>query len=192
MKWRSRRADRPSADAAGRVSWEKNALFLKPGSRSCGENETRSKGECPRGAGTILGRGEGAMIRVLRHLQVAAVALALASPAPASSAESSDPQLVVIVVVDQFRADYVDSYGSRWTKGLRRLFREGAYFTEAAYPYSHTVTCGRARHDWHRNPAPHPRHGPQWMVGSGHEADRNLHQGRRGAAHLLRPSRLRG
>ena len=81
------------------------------------------------------------MIRVLRHLQVAAVALALASPAPASSAESSAPQLVVIVVVDQFRADYVDSYGSRWTKGLRRLFREGAYFTEAAYPYSHTVTC---------------------------------------------------
>ena len=82
------------------------------------------------------------MIPTLRDLlRLGAAALALASAAPAIGAERSETRLVVIVVVDQFRADYVDWYGSRWKGGLRRLFDEGAYFTEAAYPYSHTVTC---------------------------------------------------
>ena len=49
--------------------------------------------------------------------------------------------LVVLVVVDQFRSDYVNWYGARWTKGLRRLFDQGAAFPLAAYPYSITLTC---------------------------------------------------
>ncbi len=81
------------------------------------------------------------MIPVLRHLRVVAAAIFLASAAGASIAEGSETRLVVVVVVDQFRADYVDWYGSRWKGGLRRVFDEGAHFTEAAYPYSHTVTC---------------------------------------------------
>tara|TARA_B100002003_G_scaffold48081_1_gene43276 strand:- start:2305 stop:3927 length:1623 start_codon:yes stop_codon:yes gene_type:complete len=55
------------------------------------------------------------------------------------SAES--PKLLVLLVVDQFRADYVETYGGQWSGGLRRLIDNGAWFTEAAYPYLNTVTC---------------------------------------------------
>ncbi len=48
---------------------------------------------------------------------------------------------MVVVVVDQMRADYVDRYGGRWTGGLRRLLDQGAVFQQAAYPYLATVTC---------------------------------------------------
>ena len=53
----------------------------------------------------------------------------------------SAPRLLVVLVVDQMRADYVETYGSHWTAGLRRLFDDGAWFTNAAYPYRATVTC---------------------------------------------------
>lgn len=51
------------------------------------------------------------------------------------------PALVVLLVVDQFRADYINQYGGSWTRGLRRLIDSGAYFRQAAYPYSATETC---------------------------------------------------
>jgi predicted AlkP superfamily pyrophosphatase or phosphodiesterase len=51
------------------------------------------------------------------------------------------PKLVVLLSVDQFRRDYYDRYGKRWTGGLARLFRDGARFTDSAYPYFHTITC---------------------------------------------------
>jgi predicted AlkP superfamily pyrophosphatase or phosphodiesterase len=51
------------------------------------------------------------------------------------------PHLVVLLVIDQFRADYVDQYGGQWSQGLRRLLTEGAVFTHAAMPYAVTKTC---------------------------------------------------
>lgn len=57
------------------------------------------------------------------------------------SAAAGPPKLLVILVVDQFRTDYITTYGQMWTKGLRRLIDGGAWFTEAAYPYLNTVTC---------------------------------------------------
>ena len=61
---------------------------------------------------------------------------------PGDEAETAArPKLVVVLVVDQMRADYVDQFGGRWTKGLRRLLDNGARFTQAAYPYWNTVTC---------------------------------------------------
>ena len=55
--------------------------------------------------------------------------------------QPAGPQLIVLIVVDQMRADYLDWYGARFTGGLRRLMRDGAWFTNAAYPYMNTVTC---------------------------------------------------
>jgi hypothetical protein len=49
--------------------------------------------------------------------------------------------LVVVVVVDQLRTDYLETYGPQFTAGLRRLIDNGAWFREAAYPYLNTVTC---------------------------------------------------
>jgi predicted AlkP superfamily pyrophosphatase or phosphodiesterase len=66
-----------------------------------------------------------------------------ASPrTPAARAgQPAAPKLLVILVVDQFRADYVARFSRDWTGGLRRLLAEGAVFTQAAYPYLATVTC---------------------------------------------------
>src|SRR5258707_8533624 len=51
------------------------------------------------------------------------------------------PKLVVLLVVDQMRADYVDKFLPQWTGGLKRLVEEGAWFRDAAYPYAATETC---------------------------------------------------
>jgi predicted AlkP superfamily pyrophosphatase or phosphodiesterase len=58
---------------------------------------------------------------------------------PANS--SQRPKLVVLLVVDQMRADYVDKFRFQWTGGLTRLVGEGAWFRDAAYPYAATETC---------------------------------------------------
>jgi len=70
-----------------------------------------------------------------------AAALMISGVASAAPAPRRVPKLVVILVVDQLRADYIDQYGHNWTGGLRRLMDEGAWFREAAYPYMTTVTC---------------------------------------------------
>lgn len=54
---------------------------------------------------------------------------------------SPRPKLVVMLVVDQMRADYVDKFRGQWTGGLQRLLQEGAWFRDAAYPYAATETC---------------------------------------------------
>jgi predicted AlkP superfamily pyrophosphatase or phosphodiesterase len=56
-------------------------------------------------------------------------------------AKRSRPKLVVVLVVDQMRADYVNNFHSQWTGGLARLVNQGAWFTNARYPYLTTVTC---------------------------------------------------
>jgi predicted AlkP superfamily pyrophosphatase or phosphodiesterase len=61
--------------------------------------------------------------------------------AKAPSAAIARPQLVVLLVVDQMRGDYVDKFQGQWTGGLKRLVQEGAWFREAAYPYAATETC---------------------------------------------------
>lgn len=64
--------------------------------------------------------------------------------APASEARAKAaprPKLVVVVVVDQMRGDYVDRFRGQWSGGLKRLVDEGAWFHEAAYPYAATETC---------------------------------------------------
>jgi len=39
------------------------------------------------------------------------------------------------------RADYVDRFRDDWTGGLKRLLADGAWFSNAAYPYLGTYTC---------------------------------------------------
>jgi len=63
------------------------------------------------------------------------------STAAAPPQRKPAPRLVVILVVDQMRADYLDWYGGNLKAGLARLRREGAVFREAAYPYLNTITC---------------------------------------------------
>jgi len=51
------------------------------------------------------------------------------------------PRLVVGIVIDQFRYDYLERFGDLFDKGgFRRLMQEGAVFTDAQYLHSQTVT----------------------------------------------------
>jgi predicted AlkP superfamily pyrophosphatase or phosphodiesterase len=61
--------------------------------------------------------------------------------APKPSKAPAKPKLVVLLVVDQMRGDYVDKFLGQWTGGLKRLVEEGAWFRDAAYPYAATETC---------------------------------------------------
>jgi predicted AlkP superfamily pyrophosphatase or phosphodiesterase len=81
------------------------------------------------------------MRRLSRPATVAAVALALTLGAAAADRDARAPKLVVMLMVDQMRADYVDRFRSDWTSGLKRLLAEGAWFRRAAYPFANTVTC---------------------------------------------------
>lgn len=58
-----------------------------------------------------------------------------------SAMHTGRPKLVVMLVVDQMRADYVDKFSSQWNGGLKRLVQQGAWFRAAAYPYAATETC---------------------------------------------------
>ena len=52
------------------------------------------------------------------------------------------PRLVLLIVVDQFRYDYLERFGDLFVQGgLRRLLREGASWREANYDHMPTSTA---------------------------------------------------
>ncbi len=51
------------------------------------------------------------------------------------------PRLLVTVVVDQLRADYLERFDRHWRSGFRTLLDKGLVFENARYPYLVTVTC---------------------------------------------------
>ncbi len=65
----------------------------------------------------------------------------LAFVATPTAQDPATPRLIVIVVVDQFRADYLETFKHRWRDGFRTLLAEGARFDHVDYPYVNTVTC---------------------------------------------------
>ncbi|HEV3333656.1 MAG TPA: alkaline phosphatase family protein [Bryobacteraceae bacterium] len=54
---------------------------------------------------------------------------------------SRRPKLVVAVVLDQFRYDYLTRFRSDYKGGLDRMLRQGAVFTNAHYEQAPTVTA---------------------------------------------------
>ena len=71
----------------------------------------------------------------------AALTLTAAGSRPAPPQGESRPKLVVLLMVDQMRADYLDRYKSLYEHGLARLMEHGAWYQKAALPYLDTVTC---------------------------------------------------
>src|SRR5262249_27004803 len=69
------------------------------------------------------------------------IAVAVLSPRAAGAPASRVPRLIVLLVVDQMRGDYVDRFEHQWTAGLHRLVTQGAWFRQARYPYYNTITC---------------------------------------------------
>jgi predicted AlkP superfamily pyrophosphatase or phosphodiesterase len=57
------------------------------------------------------------------------------------AAEKPKPKLIVAVVVDQFRYDYLLRFRDSYTGGIKKLLSEGAVFVDAHYPQYPTVTA---------------------------------------------------
>lgn len=67
-----------------------------------------------------------------------------AAPRPAArpaAAAHGRPKLVLGIVIDQFRYDYLTRYRSEYTGGFNRLLTRGAVFTDANYEHAPTVTA---------------------------------------------------
>ena len=82
-------------------------------------------------------------IPAMRFVVLAAfwlAALTLPSAAPAQAAPRK-PSLVVLVTIDQFRADYIDRFSSQLTGGIARLAKGGAVFTNAHQDHAITETA---------------------------------------------------
>jgi hypothetical protein len=63
-------------------------------------------------------------------------------PAGAASAYNGHPKLVVVIVIDQFRGDYLERYHEQFGDGGFRLFLDhGAYFSNCFYDYANTRTA---------------------------------------------------
>jgi len=71
------------------------------------------------------------------------VALALSSiPATFASAYNAHPKLVVVIIIDQFRGDYLERYRDQFPDGgFRLLLDHGANFTDCNYDYANTRTA---------------------------------------------------
>jgi Type I phosphodiesterase / nucleotide pyrophosphatase len=101
-------------------------------------------------------------VRAVHRVFIAA--LAIAGGALALPAQSRAPKLIVLIVVDQMRGDYVDRFQHEWTGGFHRLLTEGARFTHADYPYFNTVTCaGHATISTGAYPAAHGMIEDSWF-----------------------------
>jgi hypothetical protein len=100
----------------------------------------------PRHTCRVAAAGLAAAILVGISCGTASAQVASSKNATAPSAKTTRnavarPKLVVMLVVDQMRADYLDKFMGQWSGGLKRLATEGAWFHDAAYPYAATETC---------------------------------------------------
>jgi len=79
----------------------------------------------------------------LLALSLACLAFVLGIAINASaSAYSGRPKLVVVIVIDQFRGDYLERYRDQFGDAGFRLFLDhGAYFTDCNYNYANTRTA---------------------------------------------------
>ena len=67
--------------------------------------------------------------------------LALLLAATLVSAAPKKPKLVLAIVIDQFRYDYLTRFRSEYHAGFDRLLTKGAVFTNANYIHFPTVTA---------------------------------------------------
>jgi predicted AlkP superfamily pyrophosphatase or phosphodiesterase len=63
------------------------------------------------------------------------------SPGPGTGSNSKRPKLLLVVVVDQFRYDYLLRFRADYHGGIARLLNGGAVFADARYPQFPTVTA---------------------------------------------------
>ena len=80
---------------------------------------------------------------VLLWLTLAVLTAFASLPIPSfASAYNAHPKLVVVIVIDQFRGDYLERYRDQFgDSGFRLLLDHGAYFPNCNYNYANTRTA---------------------------------------------------
>jgi hypothetical protein len=82
------------------------------------------------------------MLRLACSLTVALTAFAGRPQSNGAADLAPRPRLVVVISIDQLRADYLQRFGRYFSKGgFNLLLRGGAIFTDAHYRHSVTQTC---------------------------------------------------
>jgi len=75
-------------------------------------------------------------------LALAAVVFLTNIPFASASAYNAHPKLVVVIIIDQFRGDYLERYRGQFGEGgFRLLLDHGANFTDCNYDYANTRTA---------------------------------------------------
>ena len=79
----------------------------------------------------------------MRLLALAAACLAAVGLPRSGHAQTAPrkPSLVVLVTIDQFRADYLERFGPQFRYGIARLLKGGAVFTNAHHDHALTETA---------------------------------------------------
>src|SRR6202051_1310792 len=71
-----------------------------------------------------------------------AVSLVLPTIPASATAYNAHPKLVVVIIIDQFRADYLERYRDQFPEGgFRLLLDHGANFSDCNYDYANTRTA---------------------------------------------------
>lgn len=70
-----------------------------------------------------------------------AASLSLGSPPPAPAPKPRQPKLILTLVVDQFRYDYLTRFRKDYTGGFDRLLTRGAVYTNASFEHVPTYTA---------------------------------------------------
>src|SRR6201993_1425654 len=77
-----------------------------------------------------------------RHGLAVWLACLLTTGICAASAYNARPKLIVVIVIDQFRGDYLERYHDQFGQGgFRLLLDHGAYFSNCNYQYANTRTA---------------------------------------------------
>jgi hypothetical protein len=82
------------------------------------------------------------MRSLLRLAAAALLVCACLSALSFGSAYNAHPKLVVVIVIDQLRGDYLERFRDQFGEGgFRLLLDHGAYFTDCNYDYANTRTA---------------------------------------------------
>jgi len=83
--------------------------------------------------------------KLLRSLLSASLALVLIISAPITTraqAYVGKPKLIVLIVIDQFRGDYLNRWRTDFKgRGFNLFMKDGAWFTDCYYDYANTKTA---------------------------------------------------
>lgn len=84
----------------------------------------------------------GSVARFTALVLVSSAVLFSQSPSVLASAYNGHPKLVLVIIIDQVRGDYLDRYRDQFGEGGFRLFLDhGAYFSNCFYNYANTRTA---------------------------------------------------